>query len=283
MEERRRGGAGMTVAVRAIDKVAAGSRLALVAVSALALSLVAPLIPESQAANSPQPDEQVEQRIILGDKQVALPEGTWRVAAIDTQDMAVAGRGAFGAIRNVILFRQDGDHVTAAVEVNANTVPVDNGWGAAPACGPAGQFLLLTRYQTEWDLSCMLVQATYAPAGGPGPQAWREALRRAAVAGQTVPDLWLTAAFRVSDRQDVLDVRYHFDPGLLIAALGAEPGSAADWAPPAVARSPEHVAAVRLRASGAVGGDEWLERGMHNQLGDERLPMPRRAAFFSNT
>jgi hypothetical protein len=273
----------MTVAVRAIDKVAAGSSLALVAFLALAMRLAFPPMPDAQAADSPRVDDKVEQRIVLGDKQVALPEGAWRVAAVGTQETAAAGRGAFGAIRNVILFRQGGGHVTAAVEVNVNTVPVDNGWGAAPACEPAGQFLLVTRYQTEWDLSCMLVQATYTPAGGPGPQAWREALRRAAVAGLAVPDLWLTAAFRVSDRQDVLDVRYHFDPGLLIAALGAVPGTAADWAPPAVARSPERVAAVRLLASWAVGGDEWLERGMRNQLGDERLPMPRRAAFFSNT
>ena len=215
---------------------------------------------------------------------MALPEGAWRVAAVGTQDMAAAGRGAFGAIRNVILFRQGGGRVTAAVEVNANTVPVDNGWGPAPACEPAGQFLLVTRYRTEWDLSCMLVQATYTPAGGPGPQAWREALRRAAVAGLAVPDLWLTAAFRVSDRQDVLDVRYHFDPGLLIAALGrgtrnrsrlGAPGGGA-LAGPCGGGQAAGVLGGRAATSGSSGA-------CATSLADERLPMPRRAAFFSNT
>ena len=272
----------MTGATRAIGDAAAKPSPALVPLLAIAIWMLSYLAPIAQAADFPEFDEQIEQRIVVGGKQVALPEGAWRVAAIGTQDVATAGRGAFGAIRNLILFRQDGRRVTAAVELNANTVPIDNGWGPAPACEPASQFLLLTRYRTDWDLSCMLVQVTYAPAGGPGPQAWREALRTAAIAELTLPELWLTAAFRVSDRQDVLDVRYHFAPGLLIAALDREPG-AADWAPAAVVRSSDRIAAVRLLASWAVGCDEWLERGMRNQLADTRLAMPRRAAFYSNT
>ena len=273
----------MTGAIRAIGDAAARAGPVLVHLLAIAIWMLSYLAPIAQAADFPEFDKQIEQRIIVGGKQVALPEGAWRVAAIGTQDVATASRGAFGAIRNLILFRQDGRRVTAAVEVNANTVPIDNGWGPAPACEPAGQFLLLTRYRSDWDLSCMLVQVTHAPAGGPGPQAWREALRTAAIADLTVPELWLTAAFRVSDRQDVLDVRYHFAPGLLIAALDREPGAVADWAPAAVVRSSDRIAAVRLLASWAVGCDEWLERGMRNQLADARLAMPRRAAFFSNT
>ena len=192
--------------------------------------------------------------------------------------------GSFGAIENVVLFRRHGPRVVAVAEVNTNSVPVDNGWGAASSCERGGQFLLLTRYRSGWDLSCMLVQPTYAPTGGPGPKAWRGALRAAAVAGLAVPDLWLTAAFRVSDRQDVVDVRYHFAPGLLIDRLRGTADGRQDWAAAAVSADARRLAAVRLLSSWAVGADEWIERGLRNQLdGAATLDMPRRAAFFSNT
>ena len=195
----------------------------------------------------------------------------------------MAEHGAFGTIENVILFRRQGSRVVAAIEINANLVPVDNGWGSALACRRGGQFLLLTRYRSGWDLSCTIVQPTYAPAGGPGPRAWREALRQAAVNGLDVPELWLTAGFRISDRQDLLDVRYHFSPGLMIERLASAPNGPADWAPSSVNALPDRMSAVRLLSSWAVGADEWIERGMRNQLTDATFDMPRRAAFFSNT
>lgn len=222
-------------------------------------------------------------RILIGQKQIPLPVGAWEVAAVGAQELEQPELGAFGLIENVILFRRQGRQVMAVTEINANAVPVDDGWGPAPSCERASQFLLLTRYRSGWDLSCMLVQPTYAPTGGPGPRAWREARRQAAADGVAVPDLWLTAGFRISDRQDVVDVRYHFAPRILIDQLARLPNDRPSWAPGTVNGDPDRLAAVRLLASWAVGADEWIERGLRNQLGEDALDMPRRAAFFSNT
>ena len=235
------------------------------------------------AASATTIGETVIDRVVVGQKQVPLPAGTWEVAAVGAQDLEQPELGAYGVIENVILFRRLGRGVVAVTEINANSVPVDDGWGLAPSCMRATQFLLLTRYRTGWDLSCMLVQPTYAPTGGPGPRAWREALRQAAADGIAVPDLWLTAGFRISDRQDVVDVRYHFAPGILIDRLAGLPDDRSSWSPNTVNGDPQRLAAVRLLASWAVGADEWIERGLRNQLGEAGLDMPRRAAFFSNT
>ncbi|HEX6013896.1 MAG TPA: hypothetical protein VFY87_19295 [Geminicoccaceae bacterium] len=250
----------------------------------MAFSFLLPIASNVRPAGAATVGETVDGQIVVGSKQIPLPHGPWEVAAQGTQDLDRPELGAFGAIENVVLFRRHGRRVVAVAEINTNSVPVDNGWGPAPSCERGGQFLLLTRYRSGWDLSCMLVQPTYAPTGGPGPRAWRGALRAAAVAGLAVPDLWLTAAFRVSDRQDLVDVRYHFAPGLLIDRLGQTANGRQDWAAAAVSADARRLAAVRLLSSWAVGADEWIERGLRNQLdGGATLDMPRRAAFFSNT
>ena len=252
-----------------------------VAARFVAMGLVLSL--ETVPAAAATVGEIITDRIAIGDMAVPLPDGGWHVAGAGTQDARMAEQGAFGSIENVILFRRQGGRVVAVVEINANLVPVDNGWGSALACERGGQFLLLTRYRSGWDLSCTIVQPTYTPAGGPGPRAWREALRQAAVDGLDVPELWLTAGFRISDRQDLLDVSYHFSPDLLIERLADAPNGPADWAPSSVNAIPDRMAAVRLLSSWAVGTDEWLERGLRDQPWDAPLDMPRRAAFFSNT
>lgn len=249
----------------------------------LAALIMACAVSASIAAESIAPGEQLTDWIMVGRKQVPLPRGTWEVAATGTQAFDRPDLGAFGAIENVILFRRDGDRISAVAEINANAVPVDNGWGWAPSCDRAAQFLLLTRYRSGWDLSCTIVQPTYAPAGGPGPRAWREALRQAAVSGLSLPSLWLTAAFRVSDRQDVVDVRYHFAPEALIGRLEGHANNPPDWSPSSVGGDKDRIAAVRLLSSWAVGADEAIERGLRNQLSGTVLDTPRRAAFFSNT
>jgi hypothetical protein len=260
--------------------VASLARLATAALAALCAAL-APAM--ADADRRLEVGQAVSDQVAVGGKQVPLPSGEWRVAAAGAQAFGPASVGAFGAIQNVILFRRQGRRVVAVAEINTNTVPVDDGWGAAASCERSTQFLLLTRYRSGWDLSCMLVQPTYAPTGGPGPAAWRGALREAAVTGLVVPDLWLTAAFRVSDRQDVVDVRYHFAPGLLIDRLRDGADGRQDWSPARVSASADRLAAVRLLSSWAVGADEWIERGLRNQLAGRTLDMPRRAAFFSNT
>jgi hypothetical protein len=249
----------------------------------LIFGLLVLLLPAAGPAAALTVGDTVTGQLSIAQKQVPLPRGAWLVAGMGTQEIAGPEVGAFGAIENIILFRRDGTLVVAVVEVNANSIPVDDGWGLTPSCERSTQFLLLTRYRTGWDLSCMFVEPTYAPMGGPGPTAWREALRAAALVGLDVPELWLSAGFRVSDRQDVIDIRYHFAPSLLIDTLAVAPNGRPDWAPTSVGADPRRLAAVRLLASWTVGSDEWIERGLRNQPAGAPLEMPRQAAFFSNT
>jgi hypothetical protein len=56
------------------------------------------------------------------------------------------------------------------------------------------------------------------------PSAWKAAAAYSIANGLVPPGEWLMAGYRLSDRFDVLDVRYHFDPTLQGTAAGpAEP------------------------------------------------------------
>jgi len=91
------------------------------------------------------------------------------------------------------------------------------------------------------DGFCMFVVSTeLGGADAPGPQSWN-AVRTALHDGSTSPSpVWLTVGFRISDRRDVLDVRYHLDP----SRLGFPPLMARDWTVEAVLAAPERYSAV---------------------------------------
>ncbi|MCC7274959.1 MAG: hypothetical protein IT561_19995 [Alphaproteobacteria bacterium] len=227
--------------------------------------------------------QELRGHLVVGDKQVPLPRGTWTVAGVGVQDFDMAAIGAFGAIRNVVLFRREGTRVVAMAEINVNSIPVNDGWGLTKSCERGMQFLLVTRYKSGWDLSCMFVEPTAASPDVPGPPAWDAARRLAATAGSVLPELWLTVGYRMSDRQDLVDARYHFDPRLLVDDPTIAVDRADAWETEAVRASPARLAAVDALSVWAVGFDGWIERGVRNQLGGERPEMPQVAAFRSAT
>ena len=76
-----------------------------------------------------------------------LPTGEWLVAGIGTQPFTMPALGAFGTIQTTVLFLPRGDHIDAVLEVNANSIPVNDGWGRTKACADGDQFLVVDAVQ----------------------------------------------------------------------------------------------------------------------------------------
>ncbi|HEX3402943.1 MAG TPA: DUF2061 domain-containing protein [Acetobacteraceae bacterium] len=226
--------------------------------------------------------DKVSNHLMLGNKQIPLPAGEWVLAGLGTQPFTMPALGAFGTIQTAVLFLPRGDRIDAVLEVNTNTIPVNDGWGRAKACQDGQQFLLLTHYKTGWETSCAFVEATRFGADSAGPPAWEQARGFARQAKLDMPDLWLTAGFRVSDRQDLVDARFHFNPALTLGTAAANHTELADWSPDAVKQDPLRLAAVQVVTSWASGFDAWVERGLRNQITDAPGPMPEVSAYTSS-
>jgi uncharacterized membrane protein len=254
-----------------------GSRVAGVVLILLAWMT---LLPSAAAALSV--GDKLSQWFMLGNKQIPLPTGEWLVAGIGTQPFTMPALGAFGTIQTAVLFLPRGNHVDAVLEVNANTIPVNDGWGRTKACADGDQFLVLTRYKTGWETSCTFVQPTQFGADSAGPPAWEQARDFARKAEFEMPRVWLTAGFRVSDRQDIIDARFHFDPALTLGASSANFLRLADWSAQAVRDDPIRLGASQVVSSWASGFDAWVERGLRNQITDAPGAMPEVAAYTTS-
>lgn len=223
--------------------------------------------------------ERLTGRFTLGTKQIPLPAGTWIVAGLGTQPFRDADIGAFGTIDTAVLFLTRDTTVVAVLEVNANTIPVNNGWGRTRACNEDPRTLMLvTRYRTGWETSCQFVRPTRFDLETKGPPAWNAARAHARQSRLTMPAIWLTAGFRVSDRQDIVDLRVHLNPTELLGPDADRLTALDDWAPSAVRSDPLRQGATSAVATWATGFDAWVERGIRNQVTDQPGPMPRVAA-----
>ena len=149
--------------------------------------------------------------IPIAGKQVPLPEGPWIVAGAGHTRWASEVEGAYGAIANLVLFRLQGRVVDAALELNVNELAVMDGWGIAADCMRGDLALAVVRYRTGWDESCFFVTHTLAVTPGI-PPAWDQALRLASDADLIMAPVWLSTGFRVSNRRDIIDARFHFSP-----------------------------------------------------------------------
>src|SRR5205085_575360 len=81
-------------------------------------------------------------------------------------------------------------HIRAVVEINVNAIPVNDGWGRTASCkAEQPPFLLITRYTTGWETSCLFVQPMFFGAASPGPKAWEQAREFAKRANLPMPEL----------------------------------------------------------------------------------------------
>lgn len=152
----------------------------------------------------------------LAGKQVALPEGTWTLAGRGFAPVAELDADAYGAIETVILFRLDGSVIDAFVAASRNLVPVEEGWGTAREClAEDVELSVILNYDAAGTHTfCGFVGEVRNVITRASPSAWKTAAAYGMAQGLVPAAEWLMAGYRLSDRFDVLDVRYHFNPAL---------------------------------------------------------------------
>jgi uncharacterized membrane protein len=263
------------------DKLVARSRRRQLAW--VAMALVIGMAGATTPAAALSVGDKLSTNLVLGSKQIPLPIGEWVVAGLGTQPFTMPALGAFGTIQTAVLFLTRGDQIDALLEVNTNTIPVNDGWGRTKSCSDTKQFLLLTRYKTGWETSCAFVEMSRFGAASAGPPAWEQARDFARQAKLAMPNLWLTAGFRVSDRQDLIDARFHFNPELMLGASAASMTELSDWSSDAVKQDPLRLGAIQVVSSWVSGFDTWIEMGLRNQITRPPGPMPEVAAYTTTS
>ncbi len=187
--------------------------------------------------------------IEIAARQIPLPAGDWTVVASGTNALVTGSTGAYGTIENAILARRADGRIDGLVEINVNRLPVADGWGTAADCNRTDGLATVAFYKTPVDGFCLFVVPTeLGTVNAPGPRTWdfvRPLLHETAAP----TPVWLTAGFRVSDRHDILDVRYHLDP----RAFGLGNLTVSDWSVEAVLTKPDRFKAVnQLTAWGSL-------------------------------
>lgn len=148
----------------------------------------------------------------IGGKQIPLAEGVWLPAG------DAAGRldpdqtlGGFGRIRNMVLLRPSGNRrfAVAMAEINANEIGIDDGWGLAGDCQPAGTVESAILVRGGWDAQCWFVTSRAWDWSADMPPAWQQARAMAKQRGLALPDRTVTVGLRVANRRDIIDLRFH--------------------------------------------------------------------------
>ncbi len=150
--------------------------------------------------------------ITVAQKQIPLPSGWWQVAGSGDEDLTGAAPGAYGVIESLVLVKLEGRTVESFVVIHTNALEVDRGWGTNSEC--AARVLPLARIYDEAgsNLLCAFGGPVSIRRDAGAPPFWRQALDMAFARTWTIPEHWLMAGFRISDRHDVVEVRYHYQP-----------------------------------------------------------------------
>ncbi len=205
-----------------------------------------------------EPNATVQQslgRVTLAGKQVPLSARPWVIAGSATIPLPDA------QVYNLILFDATATAVTGFVAIHANLTPAKGGWGISSDCqNQDGRFAHIYEHRSQ-HYFCVFVQAEgYQPDKF---TAWEDAVRFANRNHWHLPAHWSVVGFRIADAADVIDIRYGFDPALLVAAGVGKPitdPKLANSATQALIRWQE---AVRY----------LVERGFSNQIDNEN-PLP---------
>lgn len=241
------------------------------ALIALAFSLALAAGPAA-AAEPFERGQTVTGMVSLGEKQIPLPEGDWTVAGTGRTVADLDRYGAHGTIESLVLFRLRAGAIDAIAEISANSVPGDQGWGVPEDCTKKDLVLAVNRFRSAWEGSCFVVKLSALRFDGGTPKPWQEAVDFARGHGWTLRGAWVTAAFRESDRRDLVDARFHFDPASQgFAPITAE--GAASWSPQQVQANSLKLGYLGQISAWAGGFDRLVDLGLRNQL-EAGAPFP---------
>ncbi len=224
----------------------------------------------------------VERVLDVGGKQIPLPEGRWIVAGDAGTSYEGERVGAYGVIRNIVLYRLQGRAVDAIAEINTNELPTTDGWGVAGDCRRTDIALSVVRYMAGWDASCFFVTHTLTPNGNTAisslPPGWQQAAAYAQREGLATVPVWLTAGFRVANRQNIVDARFHFSPGARgISVETPRRWSDSAWSAARIENDPQRMALGVAVTEWAVLFSGFIETGIKNRLpATGTFPMPSR-------
>jgi uncharacterized membrane protein len=266
-----RGAAGAALLFACLAAPAAGQVPAAAPPAAAPAAASAPIAPAAGTT--------VADRLTLGGKHVPLPPGPWDVVFSGTGEIDETDApkkidpATRGPILRLILVQHDAGRVRAMIEIHGNAIAHPDGWGTASECLRGDLYAAVNRYESGWDVSCLFVAASGLDGAALEGPAWAAMRRAAPQRAVQLPGVWLVAGFRVSNRHDILDVRYHFAP----ETLGAPPGSRdiAPWAPSVIASDPQRVDLVKDLAAWAGTMQKFVEQGLQNRLAAGPFPAPR--------
>jgi uncharacterized membrane protein len=229
------------------------ARLHLIALLAALASSTAAVAADLRAA--------VTGTFAIAGKAVPLPAGEWHIVA--ERGTLASESSANVALRSAALVRLSGDRIVAAITVHTNETPLTRSLPLPADCKRDDVHLALTVYETSSDGACVWINHLVGSAPASAiDQTWRDG---AAALEAEQPPLWLEAGFWIGDRQDVLDIRYHFiPPGVDETRPTGWSDSA--WSPVNIGEDgPRHVAIEDLAVW--VGGmAPLIDLGLHNRL-----------------
>ncbi len=212
------------------------------------------------------PGDRASPVLAIAGKQVPLPEGNWIVAG-RAPGAVTPGKdlGSYGTIWNVVLLRiSPHGALDAMAEINVNDMAVDDGWGVAADCQRSDLVLTVVRSRAGWDAACFFVTHTIWNRDTALPAAWRQANAVAAQRGLILPATTVTAGFRVANRRDIIDVRFHFlaDP----ADVPATNWNASQWSRDQLQQDRWRLAFDRSVAEWSAMMIGHVEAGLKNRL-----------------
>ena len=210
--------------------------------------------PQAAAQAPPPPGTVLADTLALYGKPVPLPPGPWRVAAAGFgQIRQNAPADPFGAIASVLLERPAPSAGDEKLLVQTNVLPVSTGWGPPPECSDESALFRHAAAPHERHEACAFVLAL------PDSRHLHAALP--GLPAGSLPWPALLAGVRVSDRRDMLEIRYAVPAHGPDRAGGPRPPGGLDAAGGGQRAVCAASAARRPRAhAGALGSSRPLPR-----------------------
>ncbi len=160
----------------------------------------------------------------VGGKHVPLPrtsEATWRLLSEQRLEL----RSSASALDSVVVGAADDRTFRYLVVARTNQVPNAGGFGLAGDCRRADlHSAKIVSRDGSTVAVCTFVGHVLTAAPTDGDPAWAAALGAAELSGRTLPQAWLVVGVRIADADDLLDVRYYFNPDSLGSAVSVSAG-----------------------------------------------------------